>query len=51
MKNKNSSILARTVDVVCWRVFDEEFISECVASGANGIQFDYDDRFLLTSGP
>lgn len=46
VKGENS-IMDRTVDVVCWRVFDEKFISECVQSGANGIQFDYDDRFVV----
>eukprot|EP01127_Copromyxa_protea_P019485 TRINITY_DN6344_c0_g1_i2.p1 TRINITY_DN6344_c0_g1~~TRINITY_DN6344_c0_g1_i2.p1 ORF type:complete len:345 (-),score=58.69 TRINITY_DN6344_c0_g1_i2:84-1097(-) len=45
VKNRSSTILDRTVDVVCWRVFDEKFVDECLHSGANGVQFDYDDSF------
>jgi malate synthase len=51
VKNTTSSILDRTVDVVCWRVFDESFIGECLNSGANGIQFDYDDRYGIPPFP
>jgi len=45
---ENSKAQQRAVDVVCWKTFDENFFLQCLSSGADGIQFDFDDSFAPT---
>lgn len=33
------------VDIVIWNQTDEKFFHECLNSGANGLQFDFDDSY------